>query len=102
MKKVIHIYKTYKPFTQGGIEEYIDSIISHQNSKFEYNLLSIGNINHTSDKVKIFKKSFSFKSDIISLQLFFYLYKKVNKKKSYFASSYSMALHGIIFKYFRL
>ena len=81
MKKVIHIYKTYKPFTQGGIEEYIHSIISYQNSKFDYNLLSIGNVNHTSDKVKIFKKSFSFNSDIISFQLFFYLFKKVNRKK---------------------
>ncbi len=81
MKKVIHIYKTYKPFTQGGVEAYIDSILSYQKTKYDHNLLSIGNVNQSSDKKKIFKKSFSFKSDIISFQLFFYLYKKVNRKK---------------------
>ena len=81
MKKVIHIYKTYNPFTQGGVETYIDSLIGYQYSKFEHNLLSIGNVNHSNDKKKIFKKSFSFKSDIISFQLFFYLYKKVSRKK---------------------
>ena len=80
MKKVIHIYKTYKPFTQGGVETYIDSIISYKDSKFEHNLLSIGNVNHTSQNIKIFKKSFSFNSDIISFPLFFYIYKNVNKK----------------------
>ena len=80
MKKVIHIYKTYKPFTHGGVEAYIDSIISYKNSKFEHNLLSIGNFNHKSFKKKIFKKTLSLKSDVISFQLFFYLYKKVNRK----------------------
>ena len=80
MKKVIHIYKTYKPFSHGGVEEYIDSIINYQDSKYEHFLLSIGNVNHTSHKKKIFKKSFSFNSDIVSLSLFFYLYKHVNKK----------------------
>ncbi len=81
MKKVIHIYKTYKPFTQGGVEAYIDSIINYQKTKYDHNLLSIGNVNQSSDKKKIFKKTFSFMSDVISLQLFFYLYKKVNRKK---------------------
>ena len=80
MKKIIHIYKTYKPFTQGGVETYIDSIISYKDSKFEHNLFSIGDVNHTSQNIKIFKKSFSFSSDIISFPLFLYLYKNVNKK----------------------
>lgn len=80
MKKIIHIYKTYKPFTQGGVETYIDSIISYKDSKFEHNLFSIGDVNHTSQNIKIFKKSFSFNSDIISFPLFLYLYKNVNKK----------------------
>ena len=82
MKKVIHIYKTYKPFTHGGVETYIDSIINYKNSKFKHTLLSIGNINHTNQKKKIFKKSFSINSDTISFQLFFYLYKNVDRKNN--------------------
>ncbi len=82
MKKVIHIYKTYKPFTHGGVETYIDSIINYKNSKFKHILLSIGNINHTNQKKKIFKKSFSINSDTISFQLFFYLYKNVDRKNN--------------------
>ena len=53
MRKVIHIYKTYKPFTHGGVETYIDSILNYQGSKFEHTLLSIGNINHTNNKTTI-------------------------------------------------
>ena len=81
MKKVIHIYKTYKPFTHGGVETYIDSILNYQGSKFEHTLLSIGNINHTNKKKKIFKTSFAINSDVISFKLFFYLYKNVDRKK---------------------
>ena len=53
MKKIIHIYKTYKPFTQGGVETYIDSIISYKDSKFEHNLFSIGDVNHTSQNLSL-------------------------------------------------
>ena len=76
MKKVIHIYKTYKPFTHGGVETYIDSIINYKNSKFKHTLLSIGNINHTNQKKKYLKKVFQLIL-IPYLFNFFFIYIKM-------------------------
>ena len=51
MKKVFHLYKTFSPYTHGGVEKYIESIINSQ-SKFNHQILSIGN-NKLSNSKKI-------------------------------------------------
>ncbi len=80
MKKIYHIYKTFYPNTYGGVETYIDSIISSK-SKYNHILLSIGDLKYTKKNIIIFNKSFSYSSDFISLTLFKFILKNINKKK---------------------
>ena len=63
MKKVFHLYKTFSPYTHGGVEKYIESIINSQ-SKFNHQILSIGNNKLSISKKIIFKKNFNYSSDI--------------------------------------
>ncbi|MDB0034121.1 glycosyltransferase [Alphaproteobacteria bacterium] len=78
MKKVFHLYKTFYPYTHGGIETYIDSIIQSQ-SKFEHYFLSIGNSSLSNSQKFIFKKTFRYSSDIFSLDLCKYIIKNIDK-----------------------
>lgn len=80
MKKIYHLYKTFQPFTYGGVEGYIESIISSKSS-FNHYLLSIGDDKYNNKQKKIFKKNLSYSSDVISLKLFKYLLKNINKDK---------------------
>lgn len=81
MKKIFHIYKTFYPFTHGGVETYIESLQTSAISTYDHYLLSIGDMNFSNEKKIIFKKSFSKFSDVVSFSLFIYLLKKINKKK---------------------
>lgn len=81
MKKIFHIYKTFYPFSHGGIETYIESLQTSSVTRYEHCLLSIGDTNFSDKKKIIFKKSFSKFSDIISISLFAYILKKIDKKK---------------------
>lgn len=102
MKKIFHIYKTFYPFTHGGVETYIESLQTSAISTYDHYLLSIGDMNFSNEKKIIFKKSFSKFSDVVSFSLFIYLLKKINKKKRYNSFTHSMAIYGNIFKYIRL
>ncbi len=79
MNKIYHLYKTFYPFTHGGVESYIDSIINNKN-KFDHYLISIGDKKFNNKKKIIFKKTLSYASDIISIDLLIFIYKNINKK----------------------
>ena len=79
MKKVFHLYKTFSPYTHGGIETYVDSIIQSE-SKFEHYFLSIGNSSLSNSQKIIFKKTFQYSSDIFSLGLCKFILKKIDKE----------------------
>ena len=66
MRKVIHIYKTYKPFTHGGVETYIDSILNYQGSEISTHSIGIGNNN-----IQIKKK---YLKQVLQLILMLYLF----------------------------
>lgn len=79
MKRVFHLYKTFSPYTHGGVETYIESIISSQ-SKFDHQILSIGNNRFSNSKKIIFKKTFNYSSDIFSLSLCNFILKKIDRE----------------------
>lgn len=79
MKKVFHLYKTFSPYTHGGVEKYIESIINSQ-SKFNHQILSIGNNKLSNSKKIIFKKTFNYSSDIFSLSLCKFVLKEIDRE----------------------
>ena len=79
MKKVFHLYKTFSPYTHGGVEKYIESIINSQ-SKFNHQILSIGNNKLSNSKKIIFKKTFNYSSDIFSLSLCKFILKEIDRE----------------------
>ena len=80
MTKVFHLYKTFYPYSHGGVEKYIDSIMN-SNSHFDHYLISIGDENLSNAKKIIFKKTFSYSSDIFSLDLINFILKNIDKEK---------------------
>ena len=79
MKRVFHLYKTFSPHTRGGVETYIESIINSQ-SKFDHQILSIGNNKLSNSKKIIFQETFNYSSDVFSIGLCKYILKKINRE----------------------
>ncbi len=79
MKKVFHLYKTFSPYTHGGVETYIETIINSQ-SKFDHQILSIGNNKFSNPKKVIFKKTFNYSSDIFSLSLCKFILNEIDRE----------------------
>ena len=50
MKKIFHIYKTFYPFTHGGVETYIESLQTSAISTYDHYLLRIGDMNFSNEK----------------------------------------------------
>ena len=80
MMKILHVYKRNKPYSYGGIEETIDTIVNSKNNI--YGTLAIGSSNrYTSNrqiKYYLFKESFSIRSCPFSLSLFLSFKKIIN------------------------
>ena len=83
MKRVFHLYKTFSPHTRGGVETYIESIINSQ-SKFDHQILSIGNNKLSNSKKIIFQETFNYSSDVFSISLCKYIIKKINREMTSF------------------
>ena len=79
MKKVFHLYKTFFPYTHGGVETYIETIINSQ-SKFDHQILSIGNNKLSNSQRVIFKKTFNYSSDIFSLSLCKFILNEIDRE----------------------
>ena len=79
MKKVFHLYKTFSPYTHGGVETYIETIINSQ-SKFDHQILSIGNNKLSNSQRVIFKKTFNYSSDIFSLSLCKFILNEIDRE----------------------
>ena len=79
--KILHVYKTYKPNTLGGVEEFIDTIVNSSQENI-YGTLSLGNQNsinyHKNTLSFVFKENFSVRScpfSIISILNYHHIVK---------------------------
>ena len=83
MKKILHLTKTYHPFTYGGIETAIQKIIKFLDKNYKFDILSTNKFKDSLIKRKntyhfSFKEDLNFFSTPISLKLLIFFFKNKN------------------------
>lgn len=79
MKKILHIYKTYYPFSRGGVETTIDFLQKKKSKKYKIFFAGCGKKELKKKNVHIFKTNFEFFSNPFSLKFILYVLKNQNK-----------------------